>query len=94
MLSDWEASPESVAGDGVSSDLDRVIRQIAQVRRRLDDISRDVQVLQAGDPYALYQKCNKRSAAGGSLLEEMTVSLDEQIAAARQDLAALETEAP
>ncbi|MCY3820076.1 MAG: J domain-containing protein [Gammaproteobacteria bacterium] len=94
LLSAWEASPESVSGTGVPSDLVRVIRQIAQVRRRLDDIRRDIQALQAGELYALHQKCNERSAAHGSLLEELAASLDEQIAAARQDLAVLEAEAP
>ena len=64
LLSAWETSPESVSGTGVSSDLVRVIRQIAQVRRRLDSIRRAIQALQAGALYTLHQKCNVRSDAG------------------------------
>lgn len=94
LLSAWEASPESVPGTGVASDLVRVIRQIDQVRRRLDSISRAIQALQAGDLYGLYQKCKTRSDVGGNPLEEMAASLADQIAAARQELAALQVEAP
>ena len=94
LLSAWEASPESVTGTGVASDLVRVIRQIAQVRRRLDSIRRAIQALQARPLYVLYQKCGVRSDAGGSLLEELAASLDDRINAARQELAALEAEAP
>ena len=94
LLSAWEASPESVSGTGTASDLVRVIRQIDQVRRRLDSIARTVRELQAGDLYAIHQKYKTRADAGGNLLEEMAVSLDDQIATARQELAALEAEAP
>lgn len=94
LLSAWETSPESVPGTGISADLVRVIRQIDQVRRRLDSISRTVQSLEAGDLYALYQECKKRSDAGGNLLEETAASLGKHIAAARRELAALESEAP
>ena len=95
LFADWNASPESVSGQGIPSELIRVIRQIAQMRQRLDSISRAIQVLQGGELYALYQKCKARSSAGGgNLLEEIAGRLDDQIAAARHELAALEPEAP
>ena len=94
LFTDWETSPESVSGTGIPSELIRAIRQIAQVRRRLDSISQAVQTLRESELYALYQKCNVRSAGGGNLLEEMAARLDDQIAAARHDLAALDREAP
>ena len=94
LFVNWEASPESVSGTGIPSELVRVIRQIAQVRRRLDNISRVIEGLQAGELYALRQKCNARSDAGGSLLEDMAARLDSEIAAAREDLGILEAEAP
>ena len=94
LLASWEASPESVSGTGVSSDLVRVIRQIAQVRRRLDSIRQAIDTLKAGEIYTLRQKCNARRDAGGNLLEEMAERLDTQIAAATRELTALEAEAP
>lgn len=35
LLRSWKSSPEAVEGEGVAAELVRVIRQIAQVRRRL-----------------------------------------------------------
>ena len=93
LFADWDASPESVSGTGIPSELIRVIRQVAQMRKRLDSISRAIQALQGGELYALYQKCKARSAQGGNLLEEMAGRLGDQIAAARLELAAVESEA-
>ena len=39
------------------ADLVHVIRQIDQVRRRLDSISRTIQSLEVGDLYALHHEC-------------------------------------
>ncbi len=94
LLSAWEASPESVPGRGVAAELVRVIRQIAQVRQRLDSISQGIEALQAGELYALYEKCNVGSQAGENLLAEMAASLSDRIGAARRELAALEAQAP
>ena len=87
LLSEWETSPESVSGTGVTSDLVRVIRQIAQVRRRIDSIQQEIDTLKNGKLYAFYEKCNVRREAGGNLLEEMAARLDKRIAAARRELA-------
>ena len=53
VLADWETSPESVPGTGIPSELVRVIRQIAQVRRRIDEIGLVIDALKASDLYAL-----------------------------------------
>ena len=92
LFADWETSPESVSGTGVPSELVRAIRQIAQVRRRLQNISRVISTLQTGELYALVQKGNARSAEGGNLLEDMAARVDSDIVAARAELATLEAE--
>ena len=94
LFADWEASPESVSGTGVPSELVRVIRQIVQVRRRLDESGRVIEGLKAGALHALRLKCNARSDEGGNRLEEMAARLDSEIAAVREQLATLEGEAP
>ena len=93
LLFAWEASPESVSGTGVASDLVRVIRQIAQVRRRINSIHQAIDTLEAGRLYTLYEKCRRRRRAGTNLLDELAKRLDMQIATARRELAALEAEA-
>ena len=92
LVSEWDASPESVSGTGIASDLVRVIRQIDQVRRRLDSIARTIRKLEESDLYALHRKCKTRADAGGNLLEEMAAALDARIATARQELADLQAE--
>ena len=92
LISAWEASPETVSGTGVASDLVRVIRQIAQVRQRIDAIRCAIDTLEAGELYTLYEKCNARRDAGGDLLQEMAERVDSWIAAARRELAVLEAE--
>ena len=42
ILREWQASPESVQGDGPGAELVRVIRKIAQVERRLNAISAEL----------------------------------------------------
>ena len=93
LVSEWEASPESVSGTGIASDLVRVIRQIDRVRRRLDSIARTSRELEESDLYALRQKCKTCADAGRNLLEEMAAALDVRIATARQELADLQAEA-
>ena len=92
LVSEWDASPESVSGTGIASDLVRVIRQIDQVRRRLDSIARTIRELEESDLYALHRKCKTRADAGGNRLEEMAAALDARIATARQELADLQAE--
>lgn len=93
LLSAWEASPESVSGTGVASDLVRVIRQIARARRRIHGIRDAIDMLMTDKLYTLYEKRNRHREAGGDLLDEMAGELDRRIATARQELAALEAEA-
>ncbi len=97
LVSKWEASPQSVSGTsgtGIASHLVRVIRQIDQVRRRLDSIAWILRERLESDLYALHRKCKTHSDAGRDLLEEMAAALDARIANARFELADPESEAP
>ena len=94
LLADWDTSPESVAGTGIGSDLVRVIRQIAQVQRRIERIDQELEALMAGELYALHQKRDARHDAGGDLLSDMADLLDERIADAKRELADVEAQAP
>lgn len=93
LLTEWESSPESVPGKGIASDLVRVIRQIARVRRRIASIDQQIETLRAGELHTLREKCMERLEAGGNLLEEMAVRLDREIVDARRELADVEAEA-
>ena len=56
LVEDWEASPESVEGTGVASELVRVIRQIAQARRTIADIRSRIEALGETELYSLYTR--------------------------------------
>jgi chromosome segregation ATPase len=88
ILQEWESSPEAVKGEGTGAELVRVIRKIAQVRRRLRDIETEIAGLKESDFYKLKVKVDQAEAEGCDLLVEMVARLDGQIAEARQELAA------
>ena len=77
----------------MGSDLVRVIRQIAQVKRRIDDIDREVETLKGGDLFTFRADCETAREAGRDMLDELAVRVDGQIAEATQALADLQDQA-
>ncbi len=70
----------------ISGELMQATRQIARVKRRIDDIRRMIDDLKASDLHRLYGKYMTGLRSGVSLLDEMVVTLDRQIAdVARED---------
>lgn len=92
LLEEWNMSPEAVSGEGIAMDLVRVIRQIAQVGRRLEEIAAATGELKASNLYELYGEYRQQLESGRNLLEEMAARLDTQIAEAQQDLDQLRRE--
>ena len=93
LLKDWNASPDSVPGKGISSDLVRAIRKIDQVKSRLDKIRAMIDDLKSGSLYELYAKCKAARTAGLNLIGKLTISLNTRIADARRELADLKENA-
>lgn len=87
ILNEWESSPESVKGEGVASELVRVIRKIAQVEKRLRIIETEITQLEESDLYQLKTKVEVAEDKGRDLLAEMASRVDEQIARASRRLA-------
>jgi U3 small nucleolar ribonucleoprotein component len=91
ILEEYELSPESVTGEGTAAELVRVIRKIAQARKRLVQIEREVQELQKSELFALKTKVDRAAGAGRDLLAEMAEDLNAQIAISRGRLNNLST---
>ena len=89
LIAEWDASPDAVEGEGVASDLVRLIRQIASVKTRLETISETIDSLQANELSRYRAKCEEARGAGRDLLGEQAADLDRQIAEAREVLATL-----
>lgn len=79
ILQDWESSPESLTGEGISFDLIRIIRQIAQGRERLKIIQTEIQLLEQTELGQLRKKILQAKENGQDLLADMANELDKQI---------------
>jgi hypothetical protein len=94
IAQEWEHSPESVEGVGPAADLVRAIRKIEWSEIRLVAISREIEQLQSGGMAGMKMMSEEAAQFERDLLNEMTTRLDEEIAAAKEILARLETDAP
>ena len=89
MIAEEQSRPEAISGDDVAARLVRVLRQIAQVRRRLDELT----ALEAGlreDPlWRLYEVVIAARDDGRDRLAELEADIRSRIASAQARLAAL-----
>ena len=87
ILLEYEASPDAVKGEGAAADLVRVIRKIAQVKRRLVEIQKRIEELARTELFQLKQRVDAAREQGRDLLREMAENLKTQIADAKKRLA-------
>lgn len=85
ILDDYKSSPEFVKGEGVASDLVRVIRQIRQVTRRLSQIECEIATLIDSDVAKLRAKVEAAALEGRDLLSEMAQDLKRRVDLARHE---------
>lgn len=79
ILADWKTNPDAFKGDGIAADLVRVIRRIAQVKRRLVAIETEIEELQRTDLFELQTQVKSAQAEGRDLLGELAAELDREI---------------
>lgn len=79
ILEEYEVSPETVMGEGTAAELVRVIRKIAQVQRRLEQIERETQHLRESELCELKTKVDRAADEGRDLLAEIAEDLTTQI---------------
>jgi hypothetical protein len=86
ILTEYEHSPEAVAGDGPGAELIRVIRRVSQARSRLAEIEAEMQGLLRSDLHQLKLRVEEAEKSGQDILKQMMTKVDEQIAAAKRGL--------
>jgi hypothetical protein len=91
ILADWESSPDTVEGEGVGVELIRVIRNIAQIQKRLANINTEIQQLNTSDLYQLRAKADEAEKQGRDLLKEIASQVEQQIDAAKERVASVES---
>lgn len=86
ILEEYESSPDTVRGEGTAHDLVRVIRKIAQVRRRLREIETNVEEILESDLAQLKSQADEAVEEGRDLLDEMAESVRAEIRRAKEQL--------
>jgi hypothetical protein len=83
VLQEYERSPESVTGVGMAAELERTVRQIEHIRRRLTELDQDISSLK-GSPFAkLIAKSDQLRSEGRNLFAEMSADTKRRIDVAR-----------
>jgi pyruvate/2-oxoglutarate dehydrogenase complex dihydrolipoamide acyltransferase (E2) component len=84
ILDEYRSSPESVkGGGGKAAELERIVRQIKQVRKKIAQIGLEIAELNASDMAKLVAKNEQLQSQGHSLLAEMAADTKRRINLAR-----------
>lgn len=83
ILEEYRSSPESVRGDGASADLERTLRIILQISRRLAQIEIEIAELTSSEIALLMAKVETAAAKGHDVLGDMARDIRQRINAAR-----------
>ena len=86
IVDEWRSSPEQVQGEDTAAQLVRVIREIAQARKRLDAIKTEIEELAQAEISRLRKEVDEAAARGQDLLAEIAGQLDARMEQARTRL--------
>lgn len=86
IIEEWEASPESVKGEGTPAELIRVIRRISLILKRLDNIKNEIEQLQNSSLALLKKKADEALSQGRDILKEMAITIQTEIQEAEERL--------
>jgi hypothetical protein len=79
MLEKAGSDPEEITGDDIGSQLIRLIRREAQIKRRLAELEAESKALASDEIYALWQTVSAREAADGDPLGDLVAQIEDQI---------------
>jgi len=63
IMKEYGEDPEAIVGEDVASKIVKTIRRIAQLRRRIEEVGRELDMLKKADIYLLKQSRSRRPAA-------------------------------
>ncbi|MGB6133343.1 MAG: J domain-containing protein [Acidobacteriaceae bacterium] len=85
ILSEYSESAESVPGEGIGSELIRIIRQIATAKKHIAAIQQELGSVRASELAKLRADAESVAQQGRDLLAELAISVGEQVAHARRE---------
>ncbi len=89
ILQEWESSPESVIGEGIASDLVRMIRSISQIKGRLKTIEKEIKTIKETEMHKMMMQVQEAEENGRDLLTELADKIDSDIQLAKEKLEGL-----
>jgi hypothetical protein len=92
ILEEYESSPDTIVGEAIGSELVRVIRKIAQVKRRLSEIAGETNLVTQLELMILKTRVSEAAAQGRDILAEMARSIRVRIGEAQSTLNKFSTE--
>jgi hypothetical protein len=92
ILDEFRSDPESIEGEGIGAELVRIIRQIAQAKKRLAAIEQDLSELRQSEIAQLKQDAEAAQQEGRDLLAELAADVHERIVDAKKRCEALAVE--
>ncbi len=79
LADEWAGSGSSPGEESIGEQLVRVIRQIADVRRRMNEIDSEIGEVKNSDDYSLVMQAEEAKSDGRDLVAEHVARLDEHI---------------
>lgn len=93
ILNEYDFRPEGIRGEGTPVELVRVIRSIALIRGRLEEIAEETERTRTSDLYRLKARVEAAAKQGRNLLAELAASVSARITVSRRKLKRLSAEA-
>jgi hypothetical protein len=79
IMKEYGEDPEAIVGEDVASTIVKTIRRIAQLRRRIEEVGRELETLKKADIYLLKQTIEEQEANGADPLRDLARDLKMQI---------------
>jgi flagellar hook-basal body complex protein FliE len=86
LMLEFGQDPEAITGTDVASRLVKVIRRIAQLRRRMTEAEQEIAALKSGELYDLMVTVTEANAAGGDSLGDLAQHIMQQISERKIEL--------
>ena len=86
----WDASPESVEGQGVGADLVRTIRQISLVNDRIEAVRAEISQIKESEDHLMLSEATTKGLA--TYIADLEAALDAEIAQLNEELMSFSTE--
>lgn len=93
LVEEYRDSPDLIKGDSIGDELIRAIRQIAQVKRRLEELREETLTMELSELFVLREKVTAEMLEGRNLLRQMAGRTKTHIQKAERRLSNLQAAA-